>query len=90
MGGDLIPRALEMAREIRCGEAQHAPHALYEASLGRMDIYRHAMLEAGYVVPSDTNQAPPVCEVCGYDFGQAAPRHPIPNQVKYREDDRGL
>lgn len=74
MGGDLISRALEMAREVRRGEAQHSPHALYEASLGRADIYRHAMLEAGYVVPADTNQAPPVCETCGFDFGAAKSR----------------
>lgn len=73
MGGDMIPRAIEMAREIRRGEAEHSPSVLHGVSLGRADIYRHAMWEAGYVVPSDTNRASAVCEICGYDFGASAP-----------------
>ena len=74
MGGDLIPRAVEMAREIRRGEASYGPSELYKCSLGRGDIYRHAMREAGYVVPKATGRAPAVCDVCGYDFEADAPR----------------
>lgn len=76
MGGDLIARAIEMAREVRRGAAEHGPQALHAASLGRGDIYRHAMWEAGYVVPSNTGRASAVCEICGYDFGADAPLRP--------------
>lgn len=76
MGGDLIPRAIEMAREIRRGDADYGPSELYKHSLGRVDIYRHAMREAGYVVPKTTMRAPSICDVCGYDFGTETPIRP--------------
>jgi hypothetical protein len=76
MGGDLIPRAIEMAREVRRGEAKHSPAELHKHSLGRADIYRHAMREAGYVVPSVTMCAPAICDVCRYDFGTDTPIRP--------------
>lgn len=78
MGGDLVARVLEMAREIRRGEADYGPHELYTHSLGRPDLYAHAMREAGYVVPTDTGVAPAVCTVCGYDFGAEGPRRAVP------------
>lgn len=77
MHGDLIPLAVEMAREIRRGDAQHGPSALYSASCGRADVYRHAVREAGYVVPTATGRAPATCDVCGYDFEADAPRRAV-------------
>jgi hypothetical protein len=77
MGGDMLPRAIEMAREIRRGRAQHSPTALYKASAGRMDVYRHAMREAGYVVPRETERAGLVCDICGYNFRTDSPRRPV-------------
>jgi hypothetical protein len=77
MNGDMVPRAIEMAREIRRGVAEHSPSTLYEASLGRKDVYRHAMREAGYVVPKETGRAGIVCDICGYNFRTDAPRRPV-------------
>jgi hypothetical protein len=79
MGGDLVARVLQMAREIRRGEANYSPHELYTHSLGRADLYSHAMQEAGYVVPSDTHRAPAVCPLCGYDFGSDGPQQIMPH-----------
>lgn len=89
MGGDLIPAAIQLAREVRRGDAQHGPSALYKASSGRADVYRHAMREAGYVVPNSppaisatstapaVGRAPAICDVCGYDFEADAPRRAV-------------
>lgn len=77
MGGDALPRAIEMARELRRGLAEHPPIALYKASVGRMDVYRHAMREAGYVVPRETGRAGLVCDICGYNFRTDSPRRSV-------------
>jgi len=79
MGGDALPRAIEMAREIRRGVAKHSPNALYKASSGRGDVYRHAMREAGYVVPKETGRAGLICDICGYNFRTDSPRRPVAN-----------
>lgn len=77
MSGDMLPRAIEMAREIRRGPATYTPQQLYKASAGRMDVYRHAMREAGFVVPTETGRAGIVCDVCGYNFRTDSPRRPV-------------
>lgn len=74
---DMLPRAIEMAREIRRGEAEYSPSEVYKASCGRADVYRHACREAGWVVPAATQRAPAVCDVCGYDFEADAPRRSV-------------
>lgn len=77
MGGDLVPRSLQMAREIRLEGKDYSPAQLYHASSGRMDIYRHAMREAGYVVPRSTERAPAICDVCGFHFGADSGRRSV-------------
>ena len=77
MGGDALPRAIEMAREIRRGVAEHSPSALYAAASGRSDVYRHAMREAGYVVPKESGRAGLVCDICGYNFRTDSPRRSV-------------
>jgi hypothetical protein len=78
MGGDILPRAIEMAREMRRGGPnEYTPQQLYKASVGRMDVYRHAMREAGFVVPREGGRAGIVCDVCGYNFRTDQPRRPV-------------
>lgn len=77
MGGDMLPRAIEMAREMRRGPVEYTPQQLHRASSGRADVYRHAMIEAGFVIPKDTGRAGIVCPVCGFNFRTDSPRRPI-------------
>jgi hypothetical protein len=69
---------LEMARAVRAQTDLHDPSELYYAaiadtgrkrpSLESISLYQHAMLEAGYVIPKDSEEPLPVCSICGHKF----------------------
>lgn len=67
-----LPLALIMAREVRSGRGdEHSPSAIHTASEGDNELFRHAMREAGYIIPTTTMRAPRVCEICGHEFGES-------------------
>lgn len=71
---DPLPRALELARASResADPMLHSPADLWHASqivptYDRAPLYRHAMIEAGYIVATSTGKPYAICPECGWE-----------------------
>lgn len=64
-----VPLALRLARRARLSrtpEEDCSPHKLHRASAGDMELYRHAMIEAGYIVRAVNQEPYDPCPNCGW------------------------
>jgi hypothetical protein len=70
-----VPEVLRVAREARAeGNRGISPSRLWDLAGGDKELYRHAMIEVGHVVPREVDGKPndeipySVCPLCGFEF----------------------
>lgn len=66
--------ALELARQARLSAdpiAVASPAKLYELADGNTELYKHAMVEAGHIVQTETGEPHDPCPIkgCGWSPG---------------------
>jgi hypothetical protein len=66
---ETVPLALRLARRARLSSSPThdcSPIKLHKASNGDRELYRHAMIEAGYIIQRATGLPYNPCPSCGW------------------------